>query len=136
MKTLVFISAVLLLASCDVYYVEPEPVYDPRDQFAGSFDVSEYSSTYDENWEYGLTIFKSGSRSSEVILDNFYNSGLRVTAYVTGSRLEIPWQIVDGYQVQGNGFITGDKITLSYYVRDTYADYPLKDFCDATGWRF
>lgn len=134
MKTLVFISAILLLASCDVYYVEPEPVYDPRDQFTGSFDLSEYSSTYDEYWEYGVSIYKSG-RGTDIVIDNFYNSGLRASGYISGTTVTIPWQKVDGYEIQGNGYISGDKLVLSYYVRDSYADYPAKDFCDATGWR-
>jgi hypothetical protein len=134
MKTLVFIASLLFLASCDVYVVDPEPIYDPRDQFTGAFDLSEYSSTYDESWEYGVSINKT-SRGPEVIIDNFYNSGLRVTGIVEGGHLNIPWQKIDGYEIQGNGFISGDKLTISYYVRDTFNDYPVKDFCDATGWR-
>jgi hypothetical protein len=136
MKTLVFLSAVLFVAtSCDVYYVEPAPVvvYDERDAFVGSYDVSEYSSTYDENWEYGISIYKS---SGQIVIDNFYNSGLKVYANVSGQNLYIPWQTVDGYEIKGDGFVEGSKIVLNYKVRDTYTQGAAWDFCNASGWLY
>lgn len=125
----------LVLVSCDVYYVEPVvPVYDDRDQFVGTYDVSEYSATYDEHWEYGVSIYK---RSGEIVIDNFYNSGLRVYGNVNGNTVRIPWQNVDGYEIQGDGYITdGSKLVLSYKVRDTYTQGSAWDFCDATGWKY
>jgi hypothetical protein len=133
MKTLVFAIAVSLLAtSCDVYYVDPVPVYDARDQFVGNYDINEYSSTYDEYWEYGMSIYKS---SGEIVIDNFYNSGLRVYANVNGDRLYIPWQVVEGYELQGDGYVEGLKIVINYKVRDTYTQGSPWDFCNATGWR-
>jgi hypothetical protein len=136
MKTLVFISALVLLASCDVYVLDPEPVYiDPRDQITGSFDVAEYSSTYDEHWEYGLSIYKTSGDGVSIIIDNFYNSGLRVNARLDQGQIFIPMQLIDGYQIHGSGFISGDKLSLSYNVRDTYDHMSVKDFCNATGWR-
>jgi hypothetical protein len=136
MKTLVLAFAVLFLAtSCDVYYVDPDPVpvYDARDQFIGTFDITEYSSTYDEYWEYGLSIYKSGG--GQIVIDNFYNSNMRVYANVNGNKFYIPWQIVDGYELQGDGYISGNKLVFSYKVRDTYTAGAAWDFCDATGWR-
>ena len=135
MKTLVFLSAILLLASCDVYYLEPVPVpvYDPRDRFIGTYDVHEYSSTYDEYWDYGVQIYKS---SGDIVIDNFYNSGLRVYATVSDDRLNIPWQNIDGYDIQGDGYVEGSKLVLSYKVRDTYTQGSAWDFCDATGWLY
>lgn len=137
MKTsLVFLLAITVIAtSCDVYYVEPEPVvvYDDRDAFVGSYDVSEYSSTYDEYWEYGMSVNKS---RGQIVIDNFYNSGLAVDANVNGSNLHIPWQNVKGYEIQGDGYISGNKLVISYKVRDTYTQGAAWDFCDATGWRY
>lgn len=134
MKTLVFVSALFLLVSCDVYYVEPQPVYDPRDQFTGTYDVNEYSSTYDEYWEYSVSVSKSSY--SYLVIDNFYNSGLRATATVNGNRIQIDWQVIDGYEVQGEGRLTGSKLIMNYKVRDTYTAGSAWDFCEATGWRF
>lgn len=133
MKTLVYAVAILVLAtSCDVYYVDPVPAYDPRDKFVGAYDINEYSSTYDEYWEYGVSIYKSGG--DEIVIDNFYNSGLRVYATVRGSQLYIPWQTIDGYELQGDGYISGNKLVITYKVRDTYT-HGAWDFCDASGWR-
>ena len=136
MKILVYFIAIMFLATaCDVYYVEPVPVVviDERDQFVGSYDVSEYSSTYDEYWEYGLSIYKS---SGQIVIDNFYNSGYRVYANVNGNSLYIPWQKVNGYEISGEGYVEGSKLVLNYKVRDTYTAGSAWDFCDATGWRY
>lgn len=138
MKTLGFILGVVLLASCDVYYVDPvvpAPAYDPRDRFVGTFDVSEYSSTYDEYWEYGVSIYKSSR--GQIVIDNFYNSDLSVYATTgSGNTFYIPWQTVNGYELQGDGYVDGSKIVITYKVRDTYTQGAAWDFCDATGWRY
>ncbi len=133
-KLLIFLSLVTFLASCDVIVVDPQPAYDARDKFTGNYDIEEYSSTYDEYWEYGLSIYKSGY-GNEIMLDNFYNSGLRVYGSVTGNRVYIPWQTVNGYELQGDGFLNGNKLTLSYQVRDILERNSPYDFCSATGWR-
>jgi hypothetical protein len=134
MKTLALSLVILFVASScgDVYYVEPAPRYDARNQFIGYYDVNEYSSTYDEYWQYGLTINKS---QYDLFIDNFYNSNLRVSATVNGNQLYIPWQVVDGYELQGDGYVEGSKIVINYKVRDTYVSGSAWDFCSATGWR-
>lgn len=135
MKKLVFFAALLILvSSCDVLIVEPQS-YDARNRFIGTYDFQEYSSTFNENWDYGVTITKSGY-SNEIILSNFYNSGLNVYARVSGSRLTIPWQRIDGYEVQGDGIITGNRLDMNYQVTDTYTKWPVKDFCQTTAWRY
>jgi len=136
MKTLVFLSAILLLTACDVYYVDPvvpaPPPYDLRDMYIGTYDISEYSSTYDEYWDYRISIYKS---SGDVVIDNFYNSGLNVYATVTPDGIYIPWQTVNGYELQGDGYIDGSKLVINYKVRDSYTEGSAWDFCGATGWR-
>jgi hypothetical protein len=136
MKTLFSVLAILIFAtSCNMYYVEPVPVvpYDPRDQFTGKYSINEYSSTYDESWAYDMSIYKS---QYDLSIDNFYNTGLRVNAQVNGTSLSIPWQIVDGYELQGDGFVEGSKITINYKIRDTYTNNSPWDFCSATGWLY
>jgi len=132
MKTLISVFAVLLFAtSCgDIYYVEP--AYDPRDLVVGSYDINEYSSTYDEYWRYGVSIYKS---QYDVVIDNFYNSGLLVNAHINGNQIYIPWQSVDGYEIQGNGSIAGGSVSINYKIRDTYSPNPVWDFCNASGSR-
>ena len=131
MKALVSVFAILFFAtSCgDIYYVEPVVPYDPRDQFVGSYDINEYSSTYDEYWEYGVSIYKS---QYDLVIDNFYNSNLRVSAHVNGNQIYIPWQLVDGYELQGDGSVQGGSITINYKIRDTYSSNSAWDFCSAS----
>jgi hypothetical protein len=135
MKTLISVFTILFIAtSCgDIYYVEPVVPYDPRDQFTGRYNINEYSSTYDEYWEYGISIYKG---SYDIVIDNFYNSNLRVNAHVNGNQLYIPWQVVDGYELQGDGYVEGSKIVINYKVRDTYTQGSAWDFCNATGWLY
>jgi len=134
MKTLIPVFAILLIAtSCETYYVEPVVPYDPRDRFVGSYSLNEYSSTYDEYWEYGVSISKS---QYDLVIDNFYNSNLRVRAHVNGNQLYIPWQTANGYELQGDGFVEGRKITINYKIRDTYTNGSPWDFCSATGWLY
>ncbi len=108
MKKLAFFASLLVLvSSCDVIVVNPQ-TYDARDRFIGTYQFEDYSTTYDEYWNYGVTIMKSGY-SNEIILNNFYNSGLNVYARVSGNRLTIPWQRIDGYELQGNGTVDGNS---------------------------
>src|SRR5690242_12355482 len=100
MKTLVPVFAILLLAtSCDTYYVEPVVPYDQRDQFVGNYDLHEYSSTYDEYWDYSVSIYKGAG--GQIVIDNFYNSNIRVYASVNNNRFYVNWQTADGYELQG-----------------------------------
>jgi hypothetical protein len=136
MKTLVLLSTLFLLASCELYVVDPEPVYiDPRHYVIGTYDMAEYSSTYDEHWEYDLSVSMESSDGRSIVFDNFYNSGLRIHGTVDEGRIFIPVQLVDGYKIYGTGFISGNKLTISYNVWDTYDDFGVKDVCNATGWR-
>lgn len=128
-----FIAVTVLLTSCELYVVEP--AFDSRDLFTGDYHINEYSSTFDEYWEYSLSIYKSGY-GSDVMIENFYNSDLRVWATVSGNRISIPWQTVDGYEISGSGYINGRNLTLNYNVRDTYTKFPVKDFCNSNGTRF
>lgn len=135
MKKLAFFASLLVLvSSCDVIVVNPQ-TYDARDRFIGTYQFEDYSTTYDEYWNYGVTIMKSGY-SNEIILNNFYNSGLNVYARVSGNRLTIPWQRIDGYELQGNGTVDGNRLTLTYDVTDTYTKWPVKDYCQVVARRY
>lgn len=126
MKGIVLTSAVLLtLTACD-FYVEPR--YDDRDQVVGKFYVDEYSQTYNNYASYTIYISKAYSYD-EVIIDNFYASGIQTRAYISHSRITIPYQVVKGYEIEGSGTIFGNNISLTYSIRDLYHISPT-DFCN------
>ena len=133
MKRLLPLVALLALVSaCDVYVVEPR--YDARDKVIGQYDAEEYSETYNDITTYSLSIRKSGY-SREITIDNFYASNIRIYAFLDYDRITIPFQVVDGFEVEGTGVVYGSSITLQYRVKDTYsASY--SDFCNVEAWKF
>lgn len=135
-RSLLFLVVLVSLASCDVYYVDTvdrvTPVR-PRDLIIGTHYTEDYSVTYGEYFEYDVFI-SSGSRSNEVYIENLYIDGLAIYATVSYDVINIPFQVIDGYEIEGAGTIYDDQINLNYYVRDRY-EGTRKDFCEATIWR-
>lgn len=133
-RSFIFLFALIGLASCDVYYLDNErPVIRSRDRIIGSHYTEDYSQTYHEYFEYSVWI-SAGNRSNEVYIENLYMDGLSIYATVSYDAINIPFQVIDGYEIEGAGTIYGDQITLNYYVRDRYEN-TIKDFCEATLWR-
>lgn len=133
MKRLLPIAIVaLIFTSCDYYDVEPR--YDARDRVVGRYDVEEYSETYHQYASYSIYVRKTGY-SRDIYIDNFYASNIRVFAYLDYDRITIPYQIVDGYEVEGTGTVYGSSINLHYRVKDTYTN-SYTDFCETDAWRY
>ena len=122
----------LIVASCDYY--DSEPRYDARDKVVGRYDVEEYSETYNQITSYTIYVRKTGY-SREIYIDNFYASNIRVYAYLDYDRITIPYQITDGYEVEGAGTVFGSSINMHYRVKDTYAN-SYSDFCETNAWRY
>ena len=132
MKRFIPLFALVVLSACTVYNVEPR--YDSRDKITGSYDVEEYSHTWNDNTYYTMRIVKSGSDYSDIYIRNFYGADIEVYAYVNYDKITIPYQVVDGYEVEGTGTIYGSRMEMNYSVRDTY-EYTETDFCEMTAWR-
>ena len=122
----------LIVTSCNVYDVEPR--YDARDKVVGRYDVEEYSETYNQYTSYSISIRKGGF-TREIYIDNFYASNIRVYAYLDYDRITIPYQIIDGYEVEGTGTVYGSSINMRYRVKDTYMN-SYTDFCETDAWRY
>ncbi|HEX5169933.1 MAG TPA: hypothetical protein VFW11_12230 [Cyclobacteriaceae bacterium] len=128
MKTI--LSALIVafvFCACDVYVVEPR--IDVRDRITGKFYVDEYSQTFNNYTSYNVHVTKSLYNTNEIYIDNFYASNIRVSAYVYNLRITIPYQVVNGYEIEGTGTIYGNDLSLFYSVRDIYQAMPT-DFCD------
>ena len=132
MKNLIVFAALLVVAaSCNDY--EATPRYDDRNKFVGYYDAEEYSETYHEVTTYEMRISKS-RYDREIYIDNFYASDLRVYAIVNYDEIRIPFQIVDGFEIEGSGRLYLDELNLTYRVKDTY-DYSVADYCETVAWR-
>lgn len=132
-RSLLFLLVLISLASCETYIIESEQPYRSRDRILGSHFVEDYSRTYNEYYEYNVWL-AAGNRSNEIYIDNLYMDGLSVYARVSYDAIIIPFQVIDGYEIEGSGTIYSDQIALNYYVRDRYEN-TVKDFCEATLWR-
>lgn len=130
-KLIVFGALIVVAASCTFYDVEPR--YDSRDRFVGYYDVEEYSETYNETTHYEMHISRS-RYSNEVHIDNFYAANIRVYATVSFNDIRIPFQIVDGYEIEGSGTLYRDELNLTYRVKDTFGD-SIADYCETVAWR-
>lgn len=122
----------VILSSCDIDIINPS--YDSRDELVGYYDVEEYSETYNDYTYYDLRISKSTYSNREVYIHNFYSVDIRVYATVDYDKLRIPYQVVDGYEVEGVGTVNGDEITFSFRIKDlNHNSY--SDFCESVASR-
>ncbi len=132
MKNYMFISLLMFVsASCTFYEVEPR--YDYREKFVGYYDVEEYSKTYGDYTYYTMRITRS-RYDGEIYLNNFYAAEIRVYATVNFNDIRIPFQVVNGYEIEGSGSLYGHQLSLSYRVKDLY-DYSVSDYCETIAWQ-
>jgi hypothetical protein len=122
----------LAISGCDIYVVEP--AYDSRDRITGHYDAEEYSETYNDLIFYSIYIVKAATRD-RVYIDNFYGSDMRVLAMVDYDRITIPYQVVDGYEIEGVGTFYGHYLSLTYRVKDIYSN-SYTDFCETEATRY
>ncbi len=133
MKRLFQVALVALVVSgCDTYLVEP--AYDSRDRITGHYDVEEYSETYNDLMYYSFNVYKSANRNG-VYIDNFYGSDIRAFATVSYDRIVIPYQVVDGFEIEGVGTFYGHYLSLTYRVKDLYNN-SYTDFCETEARRY
>ena len=120
----------LVLTSCEIY-VEGEVIYDSRDKFLGAYEVDEYSVTLDAYNVYDVHITKSYYDDGVIFINNFYGVNIEIFGTVNGSRVTIPLQEVNYYQIEGHGSIIGGELRLNYTVRDLDIRSNLTDHCNA-----
>ena len=121
----------MLISSCEVIVVEP--AYDERDLITGSWEMEEFSETYNYSLVYDIYISKSNSTYDGIRINNLYDVDVTVRAYVQGDRIIIPQQVVNSYEISGVGTIRSDRITFKYTVYDMYYG-GLTDYLDAIAW--
>lgn len=131
MKKLAFVSLLLVAVSCGI---DVEPRYDPATRVTGSYQVDEYSNTFDEYTSYDIRIYQNGY--SSVLISNFYGVDIDVSAEVRGNVLIIPFQVRNGYEIEGRATIDYDQLHFSYSVRDSYEHHAARNYCDAEAWLY
>jgi hypothetical protein len=98
---------------------------DPTANFVGSWDVDEEYTV--PGWgtmtdSYSITITKSSTGSSTILISNFANIDETVTATVSGNTMTITSQSVDWdgdlVTVSGSGTLSGSTLSFSYNIPD------------------
>lgn len=117
--------AAMTFVSCTTDNPDPSPT-DPRDNFVGSWSVS-------ESWNklsYEVTILNDAASSNGVYIDNFANSGVGVKTHATvsGSSITIaplPQSLSNGWVVEmGGGVLQATtKINWTYVFNDEATQY-------------
>lgn len=126
----------MMFTSCEVMVEQPVPLIDPRERFTGYFEVEEYSKIIDIYTHYDIEIVKMAHYPESVVIINFYGMGIDVAADIEGQHLYIPYQSIDGFHVEGDGYISGNRLELSYSVHDHYAKHDFEDYCSSVAWRY
>lgn len=119
-----------LFQACTFYDTEND--FDERDRIVGHYDVEEYSETYGEFTYYDMYVSKT-QYGSRVYFENFYAAGLRVYAFLDYGVITIPYQVADGYEIEGSGTVHGNELDLYYSVNDRYSP-SWTDHCETHAW--
>jgi len=109
----------LLLASCASDKKDdpgPPSSTDAREQFVGTWLCHETNKTTGTE-TYTIQITKSGSSSSDILIDHFY--GLNTTARATlngGNNINIPYQQLGtlGFAKGSGGLSTATQLNMTY----------------------
>lgn len=127
-KGFAFVFALLIITSgCHIVIEEP---YSPIYEIAGFYDVDEWSETVGIEDYYEVEVYRDRHNHNGIIIENFYNAGIRVFAELNGSRIRIPYQVSGNYEIEGYGTFYGDELELSYTVSDIHGYY-FQDVCNA-----
>lgn len=101
-----------------------------RAKFIGSYSVSE--SCQSGNYNFNFNITASSASVTSIIINNFYDIGINVTANISGTTVTIPNQTVtqsgSALNVSGSGQLNGNILTLTY----TISSGSDSDSCTAT----
>ena len=137
MKRLIPFAGLVFLAGCEIYLFDEQYVaWDDRDFFIGSYHVEEYSQTTEQFYCYDIHIQKSCCKAHEIRINNFYGADLDVYAIVNDDRITIPLQKAEGYEIEGTGKVTSNRLVITFVARDLYVRPVFADFVDIEGWMY
>jgi hypothetical protein len=118
---ILFVFSTLYLVSCKSDNNE-DPITpstgDARDKYVGTWMCNEISQVI--NSSYTITISKSTTNSSEIVINKFYNLATQARASVAGNNITIPYQSLSSLGfASGTGTLAtnGTNLALNYIVK-------------------
>jgi hypothetical protein len=100
-------------------------------RITGRYLVDEWSETLGAQNVYNISISEDNRKSDHIYLENFYNAGLGITAEVNGSKIVIPVQQVEDYEIEGFGSFYENQLTINYSVSTIGSRTGLTDICNS-----
>lgn len=83
----------------------------PREKFFGSYSVTESCSS--GSYSYNISVAESSTGKTFLIINNFGDYGVNITATVSGSTISFN-ETKSGINFSGQGSISGSALTISY----------------------
>lgn len=129
-KSMKKIFSILLLVVSAWLFSDCKKNNDSRDNFVGIYSVNETwveNSTTLTKPAFSMPIYKSSVDSKLILLNNFSNYGIGITAegIVTGDLLTIPSQLLaNGKTITGSGSLS--SMTLTFTYTESYNDITFK----------
>ena len=120
-KLLLFtvISATVFFSACEP---DEDPIVSTNEFFVGTWLAEETSTLYPDPNTFTVEIKANQLTENEVYIYNFYLFGNddadKVTAITTASSITINAQTICDNIINGEGTLSGNKISWSYYVND------------------
>jgi hypothetical protein len=104
--------AVMFLCACSK---DDDGAKDAREDYVGSFRTNyEYTVNGTKyTGTYTLTITKSASNASDIILNNIDGWNESVRATVSGNAMTIPQQTIQNIGISGSGTLNGNVLNFS-----------------------
>lgn len=131
MKKYIYTAGIFLVTIMMGCEIIDENTYRTVDQMIGEYEVDEWSETLGAQSYFDIYIAGDKRNRDLVYLENFYNAGITIFAEVNGSKIRIPIQEVDFYEVEGMGSFYEGELTMTYSVRDIDYQTKIVDVCNA-----
>ncbi|MCX2746089.1 hypothetical protein OO013_19580 [Mangrovivirga sp. M17] len=121
---------IVLISSCTTYIEEPYL------DLEGTYRVEEYSYYYDEYFGYSIYVEQPYLTGPDniIYIENFYNSGIIVEAYLNGSRISIPYQEIGHFDIEGSGYLDGGHIYIDATVWEHTSHVVIRDDIEITAY--
>ena len=123
-KLLMTCSALFILAAC---VKNDEPTIDERDQYMGTYTVTEISNL-NATLTFDVELEKRGNSGSDFYIKNIYDTDLDAVADLSGRKFVIEKQTLGNWIFQGYGSVSDTSLSMTYEVfasdtASTFYDY-------------
>jgi len=115
-----FLIAIISFAASCTKTEDEDAIIDDREKFIGTWNCNETSAIFLNTPNITVKI-SYHTNSSQVYLNNFYQTGYDINIYaiIAGNSITIPKQLIceDKYIESGNGTLNNKEINIAYKIK-------------------